>query len=84
MTSMVIQTVSTVDAIEAQFRQNILDGAWAPGEKIPSEKELGNLLGGEPFAHTRGYCTSQGAGNGPFRARKGCVCRIKGKRIRIE
>lgn len=45
MTSMVIQTVSTVDAIEAQFRKNILDGAWAPGEKIPSEKELGNLLG---------------------------------------
>ena len=42
---MVIQTVSTVDAIEAQFRQKILDGTWVSGDKIPSEKELRNHLG---------------------------------------
>ncbi len=42
---MVIQTVSVVDAVEAQLRQKILDGTCAPGDKIPSEKELGTLFG---------------------------------------
>jgi len=44
MTSIVIRTVSAVDAIEYQLRQNILNSTWAPGEKIPSEKELGKLF----------------------------------------
>jgi GntR family transcriptional repressor for pyruvate dehydrogenase complex len=33
------------DQVYAQLKENVLDGTWQPGEKIPSENELVSLFG---------------------------------------
>jgi GntR family transcriptional repressor for pyruvate dehydrogenase complex len=40
-----IERKSVTTQVYDQLKQNILNGTWTPGQKIPSEKELVNLLG---------------------------------------
>lgn len=40
-----IRKVSVGEQVYEQLKENLIDGIWKPGERLPSENELSNLMG---------------------------------------
>lgn len=51
-----IDKMSTTDKVIESIRSYIQEPGRNPGEKLPTENELGKQLGRRPFVHPRGRC----------------------------